>query len=110
MFDREPVELIDFGSCTNQRLFEYAREYENDAYALTAIRAALATRTKSGADFARIWIDRRIQELERLNRPRRWYRSRVLQVSLVLLGVIGIGIGQGAGQYIWDLGSRLAGW
>lgn len=110
MFDKEPPELIDFGRCTNQRLFEYAREFENDAYALTAIRAALATRTKSGADFARIWIDRRIRELERLNRPKRWYRNKLLQVSVVVLGAVGVGYGQGAGQYIWDLGSRLVGW
>lgn len=110
MFDKEPPELIDFSRCTNHRLFEYARVYENDAYALTAIRAALATRTKSGADFARIWIDRRIRELDRMNRPRRWYQSRLLQVSVVTAGAVGVGFGQGAGQYILDLGARLVGW
>jgi hypothetical protein len=110
MFDREPAELIDFSRCTNQRLFEYAREYENDAYVLTAIRAALASRSKSGADFARIWIDRRIRDLNRRNRPRRWYQSRLLQVSVVALGAVGVGIGQGAGQAVWDIGRRLIGW
>jgi len=110
MTDREPPELIDFSRCTNQRLFEYARDFENDAYALTAIRAALASRTKNGADFARIWIDRRIRDLERANRPRRWYRSRLLQLAVVTLGAVGVGLGQGAGQFVWDLGLRLAGW
>lgn len=110
MVDREPWELIDFSRCTNRRLFEYARENEHDAYALTAIRAALASRREDGADFARIWIDRRIRALDQMNRPRRWYHNRFLQLSVVAMGAVGVGIGQGAGQHIWDLGRRLVGW
>ncbi|MBN8912211.1 MAG: hypothetical protein J0H65_09185 [Rhizobiales bacterium] len=110
MADKEPPDLIDFSRCTNQRLFEYARDHEDDAYALTAIRAALSSRTKSGADFARIWIDRRIRELERVNRPRRWYQSRLVQLAVVTLGAVGVSFGQGAGQVVWDFGLRLAGW
>lgn len=110
MFDKEPPELIDFSRCTDQRLFQYAREYENDAYALSAIRAALASRSKSGADFARVWIDRRIRDLDRRNRPRRWYQSRLLQASVVVLGAVGVSLGQGAGQAVWDFGRQLVGW
>lgn len=110
MEDIEPTDLMDFSRCTNRRLFEYAREYENDAYALTAIRAALATRREDGADVARVWIDRRIRALGQMNRPKRWFQNRLLQVSVVAMGAVGVGIGQGAAQHIWELGRRLVGW
>lgn len=110
MADKEPSELIDFSHCSDQRLLAYARDYEHDVYALRAIRAALASRTRNGADFARVWIDRRIRDLESRGRPKRWFQRKRVQLAAVTIGAVGAGYGQGAGQYVLELGLRLAGW
>ena len=96
-----------FNRAPTNELWEWA--HHADDYQLGLIRIAARKRSRPDAVRLQRYCDERLDGPRALapnqievSKPQPWYRRRVVQIGVVVLGAIGMGVGHGAGEQIWQ--------